>query len=196
MRDPIMVGERLYLRSAETGDAQLMAELDAAETDTFMWRHRIPASPLEYEHFIVDLYKQVPPRHVWFSVCLRDGDRFIGNVGVVGIDWLHRTGETASWIGPAEVRGNGYGTEAKHLLLEYCFDRLHLHVLMSEVDEPNTRSAAALAKQGYRPAGRLRWAEVKDGRYVDALLFDLTRADWLAARDAWRARRAAGAPAG
>jgi len=191
-----MAGERLYLRALEAGDAELVAELDAAETDTFMWRHRIPTSPLEHEHFIADVYKQQPPRGVWFSVCLRDGDRFIGNVAVVGIDWLHRTGETASWIGPAEVRGHGYGTEAKHLLLEYCFDRIHLHVLMSEVDEPNTRSAAALAKQGYRPAGRRRWAEVKDGRYVDALLFDLTRADWLAARDVWRARQAAAAPRG
>jgi RimJ/RimL family protein N-acetyltransferase len=62
-------------------------------------------------------------------------------------------------------------------------------VLVSHVDEPNTRSAAALANQGYRPAGRLRWTDVKNGRYVDSLVFDLTRADWLAARDAWRARR-------
>jgi RimJ/RimL family protein N-acetyltransferase len=196
MRNPIMVGERLYLRPLEAGDAELIAAIDAAETDTFMWRHRIPTSPLEHDHFIAEVYKQVPPRLVWLSVCLREGDRFIGNVGVGNIDWLHRTGETASWIGPAEVRGQDHGTEAKHLLLEYCFDRLHLHVLMSEVHEPNTRSAAALGKQGYRPAGRLRWIDVKDGRYVDELLFDLTRADWLAARDAWRARRAAGTPSG
>jgi RimJ/RimL family protein N-acetyltransferase len=196
MRSPIMVGERLYLRPMEAGDAELMAHLDAVETDTFMWRHRVPTSPLEHGQLIADTYKQQPPRSVWFSVCLTDGDRFIGNVGVLGVDWLHRTGETASWIGPAEVRGHGYGTEAKHLLLEYCFDRLHLHVLLSEVDEPNTRSAAALGKQGYRPAGRRRWTEVKDGRYIDALLFDVTRADWLAARDAWRARRPAVTPRG
>lgn len=196
MRSPMMIGERLYLRPVEAGDAELMARIDAAETDTFMWRQRIPTSPLEHDHFIADTYRHQPPRSVWFSVCLRDGDRFIGNVGVVGIDWLHRTGETASLLGPAEMRGHGYGTEAKHLLLEYCFDRLHLHVLKSEVDEPNTRSAAALGKQGYRPAGRIRWTDVKDGRYVDSLLFDLTRADWLAARDAWRARRAAGVSRG
>jgi len=188
-----MVGERLYLRPLEPGDAELMAQLDAAETDTFMWRGRVPTSPLEHQRFIAETYKPQPPRSVWLAVCLRDGDRFIGHVGVVGIDWVHRTGETASWLAPAEVRGKGYGTEAKHLLLEYCFDRLHLHVLRSEVDEPNTRSAAALAKQGYRPAGRLRWHDVKDGRYVDALVFDLVRAEWLAARDAWRAQRAAGA---
>jgi len=196
MRNPMMVGERLYLRPVEAGDAELIAHLDAVETDTFMWRHRIPTSPLEHDRFIADAYKHQPPESVWFSVCLRDDDRFIGNVGVTDIDWLHRTGETATLLGPAEIRGHGYGTEAKHLLLEYCFDRIHLHVLKSEVDEPNTRSAAALAKQGYRLAGRLRWVEVKDGRFVDELLFDVTRADWLAARDAWRARRAAGAPAG
>ena len=193
MRSPIMAGERLYLRPMEAGDAELMARLDAAETDTFMWRWRVPTSPLQHEHFIAEGYKQQPPSHIWFSVCLREDDRFIGNVGVVDIDWVHRSGETASWLAPAEVRGRGYGTEAKHLLLEYCFDRIHLHVLMSEVDEPNTRSAAALAKQGYRPAGRRRWTDVKDGRYVDSLLFDLTRAEWLTARDDWRARRAAAA---
>lgn len=196
MRSPLMVGERLYLRPMEAGDAELMAHIDAAETDTFMWRSRVPTSPLEHEHSIAEMYKRQPPGYVWLAVCLKDGDRFIGGVGVMDIDWLHRTGETGSMLGPAEVRGKEYGTEAKHLLLEYCFDRLHLHVLRSEVDEPNTRSAAALVKQGYRPAGRRRWADVKDGRYVDALLFDVTRAEWLAARDAWRARRAAGAPRG
>ena len=61
---------------------------------------------------------------------------------------------------------------------------------MSTVWEPNTRSAAALAKQGYRPAGRMRWFEIKDGAYRDMLVFDVTRDEWLAARDAWRASRA------
>jgi RimJ/RimL family protein N-acetyltransferase len=184
MRSPLLVGERVYLRPVEAGDAELLARIDATETDTFMWRSRVPTSPMEYDNWIAELYKQQPPQHVFFSVCLRDGDRFIGNVGVVDIDWLNRTGETASFLGPAELRGKGYGTEAKHLLLEYCFDRIHLHVVKSEVDGPNTRSAAALAKQGYQPAGRLRWTDVKGGRYIDTLLFDVTREEWLAARDA------------
>ena len=51
-----------------------------------------------------------------------------------------------------------------------------------------------MGKQGYRPAGRLKWTEVKDGRYVDGLLFDVKREEWLAARDAWRARRAERVP--
>jgi RimJ/RimL family protein N-acetyltransferase len=187
MRSPVMAGERVYLRALEAGDALALAHIDAAETDTFMWRARVPTSPMEHERVIAEMYRQQPPGSLWFAVCTRDGDTFIGLVGVVGLDWVHRSGETATMLGPAEVRGKGYGTEAKHLLLEYCFERIHLHVLKSVVDEPNTRSAAALAKQGYRPAGRRRWWAVKDGRYVDALLFDVLRDEWLAAREAWRA---------
>jgi len=191
MRSPIMVGERVYLRALEAADARTMAELDAVETDTFMWRMRMPSSPMEHEKWIVEMYRQQPPRSVWFAVCTAHDDACIGVVGVVGVDWLHRTAETASFLGPPSVRGKGYGTEAKHLLLEYCFDRLHFHVMQSVVDEPNTRSAAALGKQGYRPAGRRKWTGLKDGRYIDALIFDVTRDDWLAARDAWRASLAA-----
>ncbi len=193
MRDPVMVGERVYLRPMEADDAEVLARMDAAETDTFMWRSRMPTSPLEHAHSISEAYEQQPPVHLWLAVRLRDGDRLIGLVGVFDLDWVHRTGETGSVLAP-DVRGQGYGTEAKHLLLEYCFDRLHLHMLMSVVDEPNARSAAALAKQGYQPAGRRRWSDVKNGRYVDALLFDLARSEWLAARDEWQAHRATREP--
>jgi RimJ/RimL family protein N-acetyltransferase len=64
-------------------------------------------------------------------------------------------------------------------------------VLSSVVFETNTRSAAALGKQGYRHAGRMKWMDVKDGRYIDANVFDVKRDEWLAAREAWRATRKA-----
>ncbi|MGI8857463.1 MAG: GNAT family N-acetyltransferase [Thermomicrobiales bacterium] len=122
-------------------------------------------------------------------VYLRADDRCIGELGVDSVDYVNRTGETYTELGPPAIRNQGYGTEAKHLLLEYCFDRLQFHVLRSVVFEHNTRSVAALMKQGYRPAGRLEWVDVKGGRYHDALLFDVMRDEWRAARDAWRAAR-------
>jgi RimJ/RimL family protein N-acetyltransferase len=186
MRNPVLHGDRVYLRAVEAGDGEAYALMDANETDTFMWRRRMPDSPIAGEAWIKKLYEEQPPKRVSFSVCLKADDRLIGRVSLIGIDWLNRTAETASIMAPGEFRGHGYGTEAKHLLLEYAFDRLGLHVLMSFVHEPNTRSAAALDKQGYRPAGRARWVDVKDGRYIDGLLFDVTREEWLAARRAWR----------
>lgn len=189
MRNPLLVGERLYLRPLEVADAEDLARLTTEESETLMERGRIPVSPIGFERWIKEAHERQPPNDVYFAVCLKADDRFIGIVNVKDIDWINRTGETGTGLGPAEIRGQGYGTEAKHLLLEYCFDRLHLHAVWSHVWEPNARSAAALAKQGYRLAGRLKWDEVKGGVYRDALLFDLLRDDWLAARDVWRATR-------
>jgi len=189
MRNPLLVGERVYLRPLEVADAEALARLTTEETETLMERGRFPVSPLGFERWIAAAHERQPPNDVYFAVCLQDGDRFIGIVNVKDIDWINRTGETGTGLGPAAIRSQGYGTEAKLLLLEYCFDRLHLHAVWSHVWEPNARSAAALAKQGYRFAGRLKWDDVKGGVYRDALLFDLLRDDWLAARDAWRAGR-------
>ena len=189
MRNPVMIGERVYLRPLEPGDVDELARFYAAETESFYDDGRVPHSPLSFESWIADLYKQRPPTEIQFAVCLKDDDRLIGGVGVDGIDWVNRTGETESMLGLPEFRGKGYGTEAKHLLLEYCFDHLQLEMLCSYVWEPNTRSAAALIKQGYQPAGRLRSASSRHGTFADDLIFDLSREDWLAARE--RARMAA-----
>jgi RimJ/RimL family protein N-acetyltransferase len=189
MRNPILVGERVYIRPLEESDAPLLAKIYATESETFMQRGRIPIGPLAWKKIITDMHKQQPPKDIDFAVCLIENDQFIGYNGVVDIDWVNRTGETESDFGPAEIRSQGYGTDAKHLLLEYCFDIIQLHVLQSIVFETNTRSAAAVTKQGYRLAGRLKFDDVKDGIFRDALVFDLKREDWIAARDAWRARQ-------
>ena len=188
MRNPMMSGERVYLRALEVEDAEPLALFAAEEPDTFMYRGRQPRSPLGFASWIADAYKAQPPRNVEFAVCLREDDRLIGQMGFDDLDWINRTGETGSFLG-APFRNAGLGTEAKHLLIEYGFEVLYLHAIMSTVFEANTRSAAALAKQGYRAAGRIRRFDVKGGIYRDLLVFDLLREEWLAARAIWRASR-------
>ncbi len=188
MRNAVVVGERLYLRPLEANDAEVIAAGHALEADTMMDRLRIPHSPIAIANFIKNINKQQPPGYISLGVCLREDDRCIGIVEIFWIDYVHRNAGTGSWINLVQDRNQGYGTEAKMLLLEYAFERLNLHVLMSYVWEPNARSAAALLKQGYRSAGRYRLEDVRDGVYRDALLFDVVYPDWLAARDALEKR--------
>ena len=79
-------------------------------------------------------------------------------------------------------RGQGYGTEAKLLLLEYAFDRLGLNMIWAWVKERNPRSQAALRKQGYRDAGRFTWSGYGPDGFENALMFDLLATEWRAAR--------------
>lgn len=184
MRNPVMIGERVYLRPFEVDDANALAEASHHETETFMERGRQLESPVEAEGWISRLYDG--QEQAKFAVCRIDTDECIGLTGLEHIDLVNGVGETGTWFHSPDARNKGFGTEAKHLALEYAFDRLHLERVISFVFEPNTRSAAALHKQGYRQAGRLKYDDLKNGRFQDVLLFDLTREDWLAARQQWR----------
>jgi RimJ/RimL family protein N-acetyltransferase len=193
MRNPVMVGERVYLRPFEVEDAKDLAEASHHETDTFMERGRDLGSPLAFEHWIKELYEHQPTDgEIQFAVCLTENDECIGLIGLEFVDLINGVAETGSWFHKPEYRNKGYGTEAKHLVLEYAFHRLHLERIISIVFEPNTRSAAALLKQGYRPAGRLAYWDLKDGVYRGRLTFDITCHEWITARDAWRRDRVNG----
>lgn len=186
MRNPIMIGERVYLTPEIPEDSHRMAEFEAKDTDLGLFPSgREPRSPILFKQ---SLESDDPgtPDEVILAVRRRQDDELLGIVELSNIDWVNRTAETGSYLGLAEWRGRGYGTEAKHLLLEYAFEHLHLHLIWSNVFAANERSMAALRKQGYREAGRLRYRGLYEGVYRDSVLFDLKREEWLAARDVWR----------
>jgi RimJ/RimL family protein N-acetyltransferase len=174
-----MVGRRVYLRAMQKEDAVPFARWTRQEPETFWAISRSIQSPNEIQHLIEEEQKEDPPSDVWFSVCLLENDELIGEVGLIDLDLINRTAETGSGMEP-KYRGGGYGSEAKHLLLEWSFERLHLHMVRSFVTFRNTRSAAALRKQGYTEAGRLNWAFNLHGTYGNAVVFDLLAEEWRA----------------
>lgn len=176
----MLVGQRVYLRPIEPKDAEVAARASRQETETFWDNGRFMRSQIGFATWNETLQKEDPQESVRFAICLRETDAFIGSLGIADVQYLHRYGESESEIALPEHRGKGYGSEAKHLLFEYAFDHLKLHALQSFVIFPNTRSAAALRKQGYREAGRINWAYPMKGGFGNALAFDLLASDWRA----------------
>jgi RimJ/RimL family protein N-acetyltransferase len=176
----VMVGPRVYLRALQKEDADAIARWTRRETETFWDAGRGIGSPVGFQHWVIEEQKADLPGNVSWAICLRENDESIGDVGIYGIDYINRNGETGSWIGRPEYRGGGYGSEAKNLLLEWCFTRLNLHMIRSHVIFPNTRSAAALRKQGYTEAGRYNWDYNLHGTYGNAVVFDLLAEEWRA----------------
>ncbi|HYH12549.1 MAG TPA: GNAT family protein [Thermomicrobiales bacterium] len=191
MRSPVKIGDRLYLRLVELDDARLFADASHLEGETrFQDDGRVPVSVLAHQRWIGALGTRGTPEEVSLAICRRSDDACIGVTTIRHIDWINRTAETGSGLLAMADRGQGFGTEAKHLLLEYAFVDLGLHALNSMVYEHNTRSAAALGKQGYRLAGRLTADVQQGGGFHDTLVFDITREEWERARARWRDERA------
>jgi RimJ/RimL family protein N-acetyltransferase len=177
-----LVGKRIYLKPIEQDDAEEISRWAMRETQTAFDVGRGLRSPISYWHWTRKNYQPDPPTWVRFAICSLDDGRVIGSNGLAFIDWLHKTAETETEIVQPEFRGAGYGTEAKHLLLEYAFETLDLHMVRSQAWAFNTPSCTALRKQGYRDAGRINWTGIKDGAFADDLLFDLLASEWRSAR--------------
>jgi RimJ/RimL family protein N-acetyltransferase len=177
----IVIGERLYLRSIEPDDAELMAEWSLREQERF----HIPRWARSQTIMAAQIRKvgeELPPTWARFAIVRRDNDELIGVNALNQIDPIHRSAETESNIFRADDRNQGFGTEAKHLLLSWGFDRLGLHMVWSTVWEPNHRSAAALLKQGYRQSGMVHWRHFANGRPRGEWTFDLLADEWRSHR--------------
>lgn len=178
----VVASERLALRPFEVGEARAVADTFRHEPEAGFGHHRTPISPLLLADWWGGMGEHDPPHELDLAIVLRETGALIGEVGLYYLDWIGRTAETGIWIYRPEHRGGGLGTEAKHLLLEYAFDRLGLRMLWSWVHTENPRSAAAVRKQGYRDAGRYDWVGLGPNGFRSALLFDLLADEWRAAR--------------
>jgi RimJ/RimL family protein N-acetyltransferase len=179
-RNALMVGKRVYLRPEEPDDADKVAQLLRQETESFFEIGRHLNSSVQIRKWIEEGQKPDWPSTFGFAVCLRETDEAIGWVGLIDVDYQQRSAETGSRFNHTDYRGGGYGSEAKQLLLEFAFERLGLHMVESWVIFPNTRSAAALRKQGYREAGRVNWLYPFEGGLGNCVVFDLLAEEWRA----------------
>lgn len=178
----IVMGERLYLRAFTPADAELASRQLMEETELSFPEGRAPVNPYVHARTIRETARQQVPSWFHFAIVLGETDEMIGTNGLIEPDLVARAAETETFIWKPEHRGKGYGAEAKHLLLEYAFDRLGLHLVYSWVSEFNARSAAALRKQGYREAGSITWGNYHGAELYGVLLFDLLASEWRAAR--------------
>ena len=111
---------------------------------------------------------------VTLAVCL-DG-KPIGDVTVKDLDDTRP--ELAYWIAP-EQHGEGYGSEAVSLVVEYVFDTFEKRGLVARAFASNEASRALLEKLGFVEEGRLRDHRFVDGEYVDSIFYGLLREEWV-----------------
>lgn len=118
------------------------------------------------------------PADVIFAIELVETGQAIGFMGLHKINWVDRTAETGTIIGEKSLWGQGYGPEAKLLLLSYAFETLGLEKVNSSVIEYNTPSWRCQLKCGYKEEGRLRSQVFRKGRRWDMILLGVLREEW------------------
>jgi RimJ/RimL family protein N-acetyltransferase len=102
----------------------------------------------------------------------------IGFCGLHDRNEIHRTATFGISIGDKSYWGQGIGTEATMLLLDYAFNMLNLNSVMLEVIDYNKRAIKCYEKCGFSIIGKKRQAIFIAGMFHDTLLFDILASDF------------------
>ena len=115
------------------------------------------------------------PATVNFTVYDRRDGEAVGTSSLFDIDHHHRRAKFGILLG--ERRGQGIGTEATRLTLDWAFHLLSLRNVLLEVMAWNAGGIRAYENAGFRLVGRRRDALVSDGEQIDEIIMDAVPAD-------------------
>lgn len=100
----------------------------------------------------------------------------LGVCGLTSIDLTNRHAEFSLYIGPEHQR-RGHAKAALLTLFDHGFLNLNLNLIWGETFEGNP-AASLFEKIGMQKEGVRRQFYYRNGRYLDATLFSVTRAEW------------------
>jgi len=171
-----IIGERLALGPF---DRELMATYCRWLNDFRMMRTIGQPVPYTLEQVAED-YRQISDssRVTSFTIYERVSGRPIGNTAWTEIDWQNGTAEYVLYIGEADCRGKGYGSEVTRLMLDYAFGTLGLHNVMLRVYGYNLAGYHAYLKAGFRECGRRRQCKRLGGELWDVIYMECLAAEF------------------
>jgi len=178
---PVLAGQKVVLRDLRPSDATaLFTLLTTEEVARFI---SPPPSTVEgFERFIAWAHRQ---RHAGayacFAVTLPDNDTAIGIFQLRELEPGFGTAEWGFAIG-SPYWGSGVFTQGAELLLQFAFDTVGVHRLEARAAVKNGRGNSALQKIGAVQEGVLRKSFLRNGQYLDQVLYAIVDDDWRAMR--------------
>ena len=110
---------------------------------------------------------------MWFAVCSLDNKTFYGAGGLNDLSKEHKKAEIGFWL-LTDFWGKGIMTQVVERFSEYCLGERGLHRLEATVFPHNEASAKVLEKAGFEREGVLKKAYLKNGQFLDGILFAKT----------------------
>ena len=180
---PLLSGKRVALRELRVSDAaSLFAMLTTEEVARFI--SPPPTTVDGFERFIAwTLRQRAAGTYVCYAVTLQGFDTAIGIFQVRETEPGFCTAEWGFAIG-SPFWGTGVFEESAALVLEFAFDTVGVHRLEARAAIANGRGNGALVKIGAVQEGILRKSFLRNGKYLDQVLYAIVEDDWRKAREA------------
>ncbi len=173
-----LAGERVYLRPFEKKDLAYVYQWANDPEVRGLTAEVTPMTQSGLEKFWEKVANE--PDRIWLTVCLKDGDRPIGEVGLLRMFPAWRTTDLSIILGDKSAWRQGYGTEAIYLLLDYAFGYLNYHRVSLGVVSFNERALHFYEKIGFKREGVQRDGYFYNHRYYDFIMLSILEDEYRA----------------
>ncbi len=160
-----MKGEKVELRAIEPGDINLLYEW---ENDKNQWHISNTVAP--FSRFVLEQYIMNSHLDIYSTKQLRlmidkisdSGNKTVGTIDLFDFDPNNKRAGIGILIKKSE-RKKGWASDALGLLIDYCFEVLHLHQVYCNILESNLASLELFKKHRFEIVGlKKEWIQAKD----------------------------------
>lgn len=172
-------GKKVQLRSLAKEDApHIVRVYNFLESRRFL-DDPAPLSQDDIEQWIEKGWEQRKAHQSYFfAIETLKPRQFIGVCGLFAISKINQKAELMIVIYEKRHRGQGYGSEALKLLLQFGFNQLNLHRIVLFTHDINEAAQRIYEKIGFKPGGRRRQASFFEGAYHDLLLYEMLASEF------------------
>jgi RimJ/RimL family protein N-acetyltransferase len=117
-----------------------------------------------------------------FAIETLADNQFIGGCSINGVDWKNSVATIGIFIGSKNHRGDGYGTDALKVLIEFIFLQMDINKIRLTVYSFNQCAIRCYEKCGFKVEGVLRQEIFKDGKRYDKIAMGILKEEYLSGR--------------
>ena len=175
---PVLSGQMVTLRELRASDApSLFAMLTTEEVARFI--SPPPTSVEGFEKFIAWTQRMRSlGSYACFAVTVGDSDTAIGIFQIRELEPGFGTAEWGFCIG-SPYWGTGVFADGAALVVKFAFETIGVHRLEARAAVKNGRGNGALRKMGAVQEGVLRRSFLRNGEYLDQVLWAILDEDWF-----------------
>lgn len=180
-KQPILKGERIYLRAFKESDANENAKIwNDKEIARWIADAQYPASAIFHKKFIESIKKKDDT--YYYAVIQKYANKIIGAVWFnhICLSTNYQIAELCYVIGK-NYRGKGYATEASRLMINWGFRNLNLLKIFAKINEFDKGSIKVIKKLGFKYEGKLRKQVFMrfPKKWCNELNYGLLKEEWI-----------------
>jgi len=183
---PVLKGRKMMLRELVKSDAlALLSMLSSEEVAKFI--SPPPTTPEGFERFIAWAQRERQAGNQFTFGMVPEGcDQAVGLVQVRAVAPRFSVAEWGFAVG-SSFWGTGMFLASARMTLDFAFQHTSVNRLEARAVVQNARGNGALRKLGAIQEGVLRGSLLKDGKYVDQIMWSILSQDWFQAKAVWSA---------